>query len=176
MTKGRLAAAISGQRSGDLITSVYSDVGPEKERRWQGRIQQESGPVETHYLPEAFRWFGLQEQRLTGREMVVALQGSEFRVFSTPARLLFPEEERDGELYVEIGIAPKAFAIRRSTQRNGILCRIPSKRSPTVYFSCRKAAERLKAEGWPVPGQYPVVWDAEHQMLVAKKPGGVSGD
>jgi hypothetical protein len=129
-----------------------------------------AGPIEVSFTPEAFTWDGKECKRSTNKEMMIVVKTREIRILSAAARRFAPD--RKGALYVELGLAKKALAIKISTPERGIKSRGAGSKTPAIHITAAGFVQKMKEQGWPVPGQFFVMHDEKSNMLVVKKPGG----
>lgn len=129
-----------------------------------------AGPVERHWQPEAFTWFGQEARKRGFLELFVYIGKSQFRVSSATA---VAAGLKPGDM-VEIGVNKQFLAIRKSER--GIPARSDRNKNATngLCISASKLIEKLVAEGWPVTCRLQCEWDDQNRMLVARKPGEVS--
>lgn len=156
----------------DAAGVAPADRDKELQRRWEERIQQESGDVTTFFDPAAFEWVHPKHVYATERSLV--------RIDKNGISVTVGTEDEEAMALlgarVEVGFAKAAMAIRTSARpdayklaRHHGAVRRGTIRSPKLV---REAAKRGFGPGTLLEAR----WDPRSRMLVGLKPRPAKGE
>lgn len=123
------------------------------------RLAEETRGVVTRFDPGCFQWVA------GGKSCGPAIYFTRYaiRISRDAGALLVAAGE--GPLTVEIGLAPRALAVRRAARG----WKAAPKDGGWIVSAARLVRE-LAVAGWETGRSYSAVWDEEHKMLVIKLP------